>query len=70
MAASMTGYLQHKAGPKGPYRTERVEVRHGYLDHYLVFFEGRWRRVYIQVDRLFIRYRGERITVQIEGNPV
>lgn len=60
-------YLQHGAGTAGPFRTEAVRVKHEYLDRWLARFEGRWRRVHIQVKRTFIVYRGEKITIQIEG---
>ena len=61
------GYLQHGQGANGPYRTERVYVRHLHTDRWEARFEGRWRKVHIQVNRTFICYRGERITIQIEG---
>lgn len=60
------GYLQHGTAP-GPFRTDRVKVRHEYADRWSVWFEGRWRRVHIQVNRTWIVYQGQRITVQIEG---
>lgn len=60
------GYLQHKV-EGGPFRTESVRVRNEFGDRWLAFYEGRWRRVYIQVNRLYIVYLGERITIQIEG---
>lgn len=60
------GYLQHGAQP-GPFRTERVKVRHELADRWAVWFEGRWRRVHIAVNRTWIVFQGERITVQIEG---
>lgn len=63
----MTGYLQHKASPVGPFRTEEVKVRHEYADMYQAFFEGKWRRVFVSVTRLYIKFQGERITIQIEG---
>lgn len=61
------GYLQHGKGTQGPFRTERVTVKHEYADRWLCRYEGKWRRVHIQVRRTFIVYRGERITIQIEG---
>jgi hypothetical protein len=61
------GYMQHGQGTDGPYRTERVSVKHEYGDRWLAWYEGKWRRVHIQFKRLYIVYRGERITVQIEG---
>lgn len=60
------GYLQHGSGV-GPFRTERVRIKNEYGDRWLAFFEGRWRRVHIQISRLFIVYQGEKITIQIEG---
>lgn len=61
------GYLQHGDGTKGPYRTERVLVKHEFADRWFARFEGRWRRVHVQVKRLFIVYHGEKITIQIDG---
>ena len=60
------GYLQHgKAGQ--PMRTERVSVKNEYADRWLALYEGRWRRVHIQLNRLYIVCYGEKITIQIEG---
>lgn len=64
---SLHAYLQHGAGTAGPFRTERVALKHEGADRYLVRFEGRWRRVHVQVGRTFVVYRGERITAQVEG---
>lgn len=61
------GYLQHGAGTAGPFRTESVSVKNEYGDRWLAFFEGKWRRVHIQLRRTFIQYRGERIKIQIDG---
>lgn len=61
------GYLQHGGGTKGPFRTEGVRVKNEYADRWLAFFEGRWRRVHINVSRLFIVFQGQRITIQIWG---
>jgi hypothetical protein len=60
-------YLQHGAGTAGPFRTEKVALKHTHLDNYMVRFEGRWRKVHIQVKRLFIVYLGTHINVLIEG---
>lgn len=60
------GYLQHGQQP-GPFCTERVRVKNEHGDRWLAWFEGRWRRVHIQVNRTFIVYRGEKIMIQIEG---
>ena len=60
------GYLQHGKAP-GPMRTERVRIKNEFGDRWLALFEGKWRRVHIQVRRLFIVYQGEKITIQIEG---
>jgi hypothetical protein len=61
------GYLQHGHGTNGPFRTERVIVKHQapYIWH--ARYEGKWRKVHVQVSRTFIVYRGERITIQIDG---
>lgn len=63
----MIGYLQHGAGTAGPFYTERVAVKNEYGDRWLARFEGRWRRVHIQVNRTYIYYRGQKITILIEG---
>lgn len=61
------GYLHHGEGTHGPFRTESVRVKNEYLDHWLAWFEGRWRRVRIQVRRTYIVYQGQKITIQIDG---
>jgi hypothetical protein len=58
------GYL-HVSNPPGP--TPSVPIRHNDLAQYQALYEGRWRRVYIQVRRTFIVYMGQRITIQIKG---
>jgi hypothetical protein len=63
----MIGWLRHGAGTAGPFCTEGVRVKHEFADRYLAHFEGRWRRVHIQVGRTYIVFRGEKITIQIEG---
>lgn len=61
------GYIQRGAGTAGPFCTERVPVKHEYADRYLALFDGRWRRVHIQVGRLYIVYRGMKFSIVIEG---
>lgn len=61
------GYLQHGQGTKGPFRTESVKIRHLYGDRWEAYFEGKWRMVHIQVNRTYIKYREEKITIQIDG---
>jgi hypothetical protein len=61
------GYLQHGHGTNGPFRTERVTVKHQAPDIWHARYEGRWRKVHVQLNRLFIVYRGNRITIQIWG---
>jgi len=61
------GYLHHGEGTHGPFRTESVRVKNEYLDRWLAWFEGRWRRVRIQVRRTYIVYQGQKITIQIDG---
>ncbi len=61
------GYLHHKASPVGPFRTESVKVKNEYGDRWLARFEGKWRRVFIHVNRTFIKFQGEKVTIQIEG---
>lgn len=64
---TMHGWLHHGAGTSGPFRTEGVRVKHEHSDRYFAHFEGRWRRVHIQVNRTYIVYQGEKITIQIDG---
>lgn len=69
MATGFTGYLQHGTGA-GPFRTEAVPVKPDEYPHaglWLARFEGKWRRVHVQVKRTYIVYRGEKITIQIDG---
>ena len=61
------GYLQHGAGTIGSFHTERIRVKCEHSDHWLAWYEGRWRRVHIQMRRMLIVYQGERITLLIEG---
>lgn len=64
-----TGYLQFGTAP-GPFRTQGVNVKQDVwpnADKWLALYEGKWRRVHVQVKRLYIVYAGERITIQIEG---
>lgn len=61
------GYLHHGEGTNGPFRTESVRVKNECLDRWLAWFEGRWRRVHIQVRRTYIVYQGQKITIQIDG---
>lgn len=60
------GHLQFGTSP-GPFFTVRVPVKHEHADRYLALYEGRWRRIHIQVRRLYIVCDGERITIQVEG---
>jgi hypothetical protein len=44
-----------------------VPIRHEYADLWLAYYEGRWRRVHMQVNRTYIVYLGLKITIYIEG---
>ena len=59
------GYLQHGSAP-GPMRTESVTLKHEHSDKWLARYEGKWRRVHIQLNRTYIVFQGQRITIQIE----
>ena len=69
------GYLHHVAPDSvingvshpGPRSTESVRLKHEGADNWFARFEGKWRKVHIQVNRTFIVYRDERITIQIDG---
>lgn len=69
MADPLYGYLQHGTAPD-PVRTERVPVMHDYADRYRAWYDGNWRRVYVQVGRTYIRYHKRTITILIAGTPV
>jgi hypothetical protein len=63
------GYLQQGQGV-GPFRTERVRIKPRGWPHtgeWLARFEGKWRVVHVQVNRTYIVFQGERITIQIDG---
>lgn len=61
------GYLHHGQGTIGPFRTESVKVKNEYGSKWLARFEGKWRRVHIQLKRTYIVYNGQKINIQIEG---
>jgi hypothetical protein len=57
------GYLLMDDG-KEP---EVVKVKHHYLDNWSAWYDGKWRKVYIQVNRTYIVYNKNKITIHIEG---
>lgn len=60
------GYLFHgKAGE--PMFTEKVRVRNLFGDNWEARFEGRWRKVHIQLKKNYIVYNKAKITIDIEG---
>ena len=61
------GYLHHGHGTIGPFMTEAVKVKNEYGSKWLAWFEGKWRRVHIQLKRTYIVFNGQKITIQIEG---
>lgn len=65
------GFLQFACerddGTKDSFYTQSVPVAHEGADKYLALYEGRWRRVHIQVHRTYIVYMGEKIKIVIEG---
>lgn len=62
----MKGFLQWD-GP--PFHTESVPVKHEYGDRYLALY-GRWRRVHVQVKRLYVVIASSKVTIQLEDNPL
>jgi hypothetical protein len=60
------GYLQYGTAGQSM-RTEQVHIKNEYADRWLALYEGKWRRVHIQVNRTYIVYQGARITIQIDG---
>ena len=61
------GYLHHGHGTEGPFLTHSVKVKNEYGSKWLAWFEGKWRRVHIQLKRTYIVFNGQKITIQIEG---
>lgn len=62
-----SGYLHHGEGTNGPFCTERVAIKNTHLDNWYALFDGKWRKVHIQVERTYIVFQGKKITIQIEG---
>ena len=62
------GYLQHGSGTSGPFRTEKVTVKHLYADQYQAFFEGRWRKIHMREKGDYIIFQKEKILINYEGN--
>lgn len=60
------GYLQHGTG-SDPFHTEKVTIRHLFADNWQCFYEGKWRKVYITISRLYIIFKGDKIAIKIEG---
>lgn len=63
------GYLQFGKAP-GPFQTKQVHVKQDVwpnADKWLALYESKWRRVHVQVNRTYIVYHGEKITIQIDG---
>lgn len=50
-----------------PMYTVEVPLKHEFADKYKVLFDSKWRRVFINVNSLYINYEGKRIKTQIEG---
>ena len=46
---------------------QMVPVKHLYLHEWIALYEGRWRKVHIQVKRTYIVYMGKKITIEIDG---
>lgn len=57
-----TGTLYFGVGGSHP-----IQVRNEYGDRWLAMYEGKWRRVYIQVKRTYIICRNVRYTIAIDG---
>ena len=60
------GYLQHGAG-QGPFLTESVKVRHHCPSIWEAYYMHQWRKVYIQMKRTYIVFRGNKVTIQIDN---
>lgn len=60
------GYLQFGSG-NGPVVTLRVSVRMRPPFNWFALYEGKWRKVHVNLSRTWIVYRGEKITINIEG---
>ena len=59
-------YIQLGKG-KGPFVTISAPIKHEGADKYKILFEGRWRKIHIQTNRLYVVYMGEKLTVNYEG---
>ena len=44
-----------------------VLVKNEYGSKWLALFEGKWRKVHIQLKRTYIVFYGQKINIQIEG---
>jgi len=61
------GYIHHGEGTNGPFMTQRVAAKMQHPFNWYVQYEGRWRKVHVKLNKVFIIYKGEKLTVQIEG---
>lgn len=42
-----------------------IKVKHLFADNYLAYYEGKWRKIHIQVKRLYINYLGKKLTIEL-----
>lgn len=61
------GYLHHGAGTNGPFMTEKVLVKLERPDNWFARYEGKWRKVHMNLSKCWIVYCGNKIVIQIEG---
>jgi hypothetical protein len=62
------GYLQFGNAQELPMYTVSVPVEQkSNGSDWRALFEGKWRKVHIQVNRTYIIYMGKKITINIEG---
>lgn len=59
-------YLQF-GKERGPFYTVSAPLRHMGADRYLALFESKWRKVHVQVNRTYIVYQGEKVTIDMQG---
>lgn len=60
------GYLHFGEGSE-PRQTVSVKVRCLHSDNWQAFYAAKWRKVYIQKGKTFLKMHNKNIQIQIEG---
>lgn len=61
------GYIQIGSSTNLPMYTVRVPVKTTGSGNWYALYEGRWRKVHVQVKRLYIVCQGEKFNIVIDG---